>query len=783
MKTTVTCLAFALASFSPAVLTAADVPRELTLPNLASAIPWDPLPPLRANHPSAAEMAQVKQAHPYLFFTAESRETLRQRRNQEPFTTLEKRIRKRADEYVLREAPPQATMRKLPMYLPDGSYNPEYAEEEYANQFFKQSYLMREVIPTLGFAYQLTGERAYAEAGKRWLLAYARREKFTPPGREADFHIAQVMFALSLGYDWLHEALDEKERDEVRSRLVQLSGPMHEAGKEILNQPVRSLSRKSLGGNHFRRTHGMFSLTPLVLLYEVTEAQQWLDVELQVQRDRLYPSGYAPDGAYQDAWDHYRSSLDDPMPFAAALHHMGGENLFDDPNLGPRFRGMPFHFLYGLEGRWLDRPWNAQNWSGQNEPSEIFSWLVLASQLRDPVAQWIAMRDNGLARIDEVFAYLFYDPTVPAVPPVDPHGSVYFPYSGLVKLAEGWGRNDFLLSFRCGTRLAVDKGDQNGIRVRAGGKWLAPNAPDVGRLPAQSDLINYDLMGWFWGSPGQNVIVANPAGMSTLQTYQETGALPIAGGVQWSTYTEFRNNIGGAKNTQKRQPVYRAKEEWLTDPSVPKSGELRVVQFGGDLDYVLGDNRRAFFFRQPEFSERHVLLVKGGKGKGMAYVLICDEIGFGDGEPETFGWQLHVDAPVKGAGDRVDIQGPAADLQVRWLLPADGQLIRLKTPAPIEAERTDYVQYRTRAPAKTAVYLTALLPREHQAGKPLPEMKLVPAEGGWAVEVRTEEGVDLILFRAHKSTAVGAGSVRSQGTAALLRQPKDGEPVLYSLGI
>ena len=131
-------------------------------------------------------------------------------------------------------------------------------------------------------------------------------------------------------------------------------------------------------------------------------------LEIQLHRDRLYPSAWAPDGEHLDAWDHFHASLEDPIAFVVALKQMGGEDLFSDPNLAPRFRGIPRFYLYGLEQRFA---------AGR---SNYYAWLALASHLKDPVAQWIATRDDGLQKVDEIFGYLFYDPEVKATPPTGP---------------------------------------------------------------------------------------------------------------------------------------------------------------------------------------------------------------------------------------------------------------------------------------------------------------------------------------------------------------------------
>jgi hypothetical protein len=780
--TLLTPLAFILTAVVSSGLPA--VPREVALSNLAARKPIDPLPPVRENRPPAATMVLKPQQHPYLFFTKESRQVLRERRAGEPFRSLAERVRREADACLGREIPPQAAMREdLPMYLPDGSYNPEYAKEEYANQFFTQSYLMREVIPPLAFAYQLTGEARYAEAGKKWLMTYAARKKFTTPGREADFHLAQVMYAMALGYDWLWEVLSEAERAQVRDLLARLSGPMHAAAKAVLARPLEKLERKVLGGNHARRTHGMYAVIPLALLYEVPGAAEWLDAEIQLHRDRLYPSGYAPNGEYLDAWDHYKSSLDDPMAFTVALARMGGENLFADPKLAPRFKGMPEYFLYGLEGRTLDRPWNDHGWSGKNEPTEIYSWLAIASACRDPVAQWIATRDGGLAKMDAFMAYLLYDPAVTLAAPHDPPGGVYFPYGGLVKLGTGWGAGDVLLPFRCGPVIAVDKGDQNAFRLRAGGEWLAPRLRDVDRLPEQTDEFNYDLMGWFWGSPAHNGIVADPDEIADYRSYRERGRIPVGGGVQYSTYTEFKNNMKPREPNAPAPPkaVYTRREEWLRGDDTPKTGDLRVVHLDSDLDYVCGEVHRAYFLIRPALSLRHVLLVKKGAASAAPYAVVCDEIE-SDAQARTFAWQLHAGGALELGDRRATVRGAKAQLDVSLLLPEDARLVRKQSPAPLAAERTDFVQFRTAKPEQRCVFLAVLRPRAADTVAGAWSARTIAATGGWAVEVTGPDGVDVVMFRSERAARLSAAGAEVTGTAAWLRKPNRAAAALFLLG-
>lgn len=763
---------------------------ERRLPNLSEQGSLaDPLPGLRGNRPTAAEIAGRVAGHPSLFFDRKGRDELRGRLNTTPYRELLARLLAQADRAATQAIPPQAVMRdELPMFLPNGSFNPEYAREEYGNVFFKQSYLLRDVLPPLGLAYQLTGDARYGAAGKRWLLEFAARPKFAPMGREADFHLAQVVYSLALGYDWLWELLDDSERQQVRSKLAALSEPLHRSARMLLELPDPQAFRGALGGNHVRRTQGLFAVAPLVLLAEVPAAKEWLDVQIQLHRDRLYPSAFAPNGEHLDMWDHFNTSVDDPMAFTVALQRMGGEDLLADPALAPRFRGLPAYALFGLEEWFRDGTPNRHGWNGPGENDMTAGWLAIASRLKDPAAQWLAMRDNGLARLDPVAAILYYDPAVKPVMPAPPRGSVYFPYSGFVRLATGWGRDDLLISLRCGPRIPKDFGDQNALRLRFADEWLMPGPAQIGRRPDQTDEFNYDLMAWFRGSPGQSLVLPLPGAVDDYRQFQQTGRIRAQGGIQWAVYSIMDDSFSEGSerpDIPHERRWFRPRpelSEWLSGPETEKTGDLKAVQFSDEVDYLCGDVRRAYHFIEAESSQRQVVLVKEAQ-PGSTYAIVCDEFVPKAG-PVATAWQVHAGAAATVGARGLGIEGRKGALNVQWLNagPAD-RIVRKETPAPLEAERTAFFQFTPDRPRDRSVYLVALLPGQAGEKAAVPVIRELPAKGGWAVEVLTPTSRDLILFRAKGASEVRVGDTATSQAAGVLRQPvAGGEPVFYPLG-
>ncbi len=70
----------------------------------------------------------------------------------------------------------------------------------------------------LAMAYHLTGDRRYVRRCEKEMLAAARFSDFNP---SHFLDVAEMTFALAIGYDWLYDQLDEPAREEIREAIVQ----------------------------------------------------------------------------------------------------------------------------------------------------------------------------------------------------------------------------------------------------------------------------------------------------------------------------------------------------------------------------------------------------------------------------------------------------------------------------------------------------------------------------------------------------------------------------------
>jgi hypothetical protein len=73
-------------------------------------------------------------------------------------------------------------------------------------------------VVTLATAYHLTGDTRHAQRCQKEMLAAARFSDWNP---SHFLDVAEMTFALAIGYDWLFDQLDEASREEIRKAIIQ----------------------------------------------------------------------------------------------------------------------------------------------------------------------------------------------------------------------------------------------------------------------------------------------------------------------------------------------------------------------------------------------------------------------------------------------------------------------------------------------------------------------------------------------------------------------------------
>ncbi|MFV1965724.1 MAG: heparinase II/III family protein [Pirellulaceae bacterium] len=73
-------------------------------------------------------------------------------------------------------------------------------------------------VSVLAMAYHLTGDKKHVDRCKQEMLAAARFRDWNP---SHFLDVAEMTFAMAIGYDWLFDELDEQSREEIRTAIIQ----------------------------------------------------------------------------------------------------------------------------------------------------------------------------------------------------------------------------------------------------------------------------------------------------------------------------------------------------------------------------------------------------------------------------------------------------------------------------------------------------------------------------------------------------------------------------------
>ena len=293
-----------------------------------------------------------------------------------------------------------------------------------------------------------------------------------------DNHIGMLMGAVTAGYDWLYQALSNRQRSRVEEVIAQKA----EEGYRL------KLVDRYYRQNHFTTTTYLtVGATAFVLWEKMPEqAQRWAAFA-RTSLDRTL--AFCPeDGTDLSLWGYTMMSL---VPYVEMLRQMTGEDLCATH---PFFRNTGYYWLHQRKGDWRwHEDWDPASRNTGNECAWIYRW---ATAFQDPLLQWAAdgIRPILLDRCDwrfaqpqrRVFEYLFRDPGLHGTPPgKDDELARFLPDADLTILRSGWDKDAVVFDTRCGPLLghkALTQGevgsygharlDQNSIHIYAHGEDL-----------------------------------------------------------------------------------------------------------------------------------------------------------------------------------------------------------------------------------------------------------------------------------------------------------------------
>ena len=435
-------------------------------------------------------------------------------------------------------------------------------------------------LETLGFAYEMTGDRAYGRAGAELLAAAARSfPPDAPPVGPNAFAGARgdILRALTVGYDWLYNAMTEDERAAAASMMARyVEGLLAEAesGKAWW-APNHNFIGVSIGAS---------GLASLALASRFPDRAPGWTARCAALVEKWLNSGFDEQGAYAEGVLYSGYGLDNGLLFLDALKRAGGPDLFPNPRLQrvPHFCAMSL-----LPGEGVYDARNDSIYAGISGPQ-----LLRLSSAGDGLAKWLWLKTGG-PDSRSPYALLWANEVKPVSPALaNEPWAEHFTGRGLVVFRTGWDAADVMFSVECGpfyggTHNQADKG--HFTLYGKGGRWAIDSGYGNNQDPegtAQTVAHNAILI----DGKGQALSGAGLGTSGRILDYQATNHLGYALADQTEAYQ--RNCVG--------------------KPGVP----------------LQRAHRHGFFLRPEEGAP--------------AYALIVDDIAV-DGAEHEYDWLLHTD--------------------------------------------------------------------------------------------------------------------------------------------
>ena len=318
----------------------------------------------------------------------------------------------------------------------------------------------------------------YFPAARAWALGAAevwRNEAGNAPDAGKAYAVLRVTKALAVAYDALYVRLSAEERDRIRRTLT-----------EVGSAYAQFFQQSAVAGEGYNKHHGSVEAAPLgivalAILDEEPAARQWLELAIQKHVDYLLPHALTPSGTSDQSSNFWASTLQYRILFFEPLRRATGRDLLREfPDALPGNMGL----AAVAAGQPRELRYNEDQRSVLFGPSygQINYWspvlLYLARHHRRSTFQHLALWDESLGSIQRTryvtpvrkeellfgfgpYAYLWYDPSVPAVAEDDAPLSFAFPEP---EVDEAYLRGSYAPG---GIVLGMKKG---GLIVHAGGR-------------------------------------------------------------------------------------------------------------------------------------------------------------------------------------------------------------------------------------------------------------------------------------------------------------------------
>ena len=438
----------------------------------------------RAMQANAAAIAG-SQTHPYLYFTLADVPKLRQAAATTHKAYFDS-LKKWADRFVGFDPIPPAS-------LPTNIDTMQVYCENSASYIFD-----------MALTYHLTGDTAYLQAAKKWLLAFGAY----PADINGNYCIGAYAMAVASGYDMLYNDLTPEQRSDLSRHL-----------SAIVQRGVQGTTTDWWGGISLSHDHWMpvagLGIGAAALYYENASGPAWLSYFLNILKKDMSIVG--DDGAWTEGTANWVYAMSLTYVLFDVNRRLSGEDLFQTPMARNAvayrmYNWLPDNTYIYHHDSFADGRYNVMG------AASCHLLHKLAHEQKDGHAQWLAdqeeIRDLSLLTQNKTIKsdwpvsknsmvpalhcvgwnFLWYDPTVAATPPDDLPGFHVFANQGLCIMRTGWQKTDVVCAFTC----APVGGHNARTAVLGGNKALLAN---YGHVHAQANSFDIYCNGNYLAVP------------------------------------------------------------------------------------------------------------------------------------------------------------------------------------------------------------------------------------------------------------------------------------------
>lgn len=315
-------------------------------------------------------------------------------------------------------------------------------------------------IAEAAFVYKITGDKKYLDAAKKYMDAAVSYDvwgySYNKPN--VDLAAGHLLYGMGWAYDLLYHDLTTAERDKYRNKLIKQARLLYDFFKP---KPGKLYAYSQ---NHTFIPISGLAVTAYALMDETPEAKDWSALSRAIF-DRVLAT-YSDDGYYYEGMEYWIFSTPWLVHYMDAHLQSTGEDLYKTtPGLRSAHTyvthatlpGGEFNFDFGdiyagpvtrsrkgddyarerINGRFRTNYnilYNLANRYGNGEAQGVANWL----------------KAKGQVNAEEVWTFIWYNPSVTAVPIGQIKRWHYFPDHEVVYWRSGWDDDATAFAFKAG---------------------------------------------------------------------------------------------------------------------------------------------------------------------------------------------------------------------------------------------------------------------------------------------------------------------------------------------